>query len=290
MRFLLRRREIRRRDALRTMYLFLRYRLGALDIEAAASSTSNWIRGRSEQAVVQRAVEEVDRALLTRAFLVEDDDPVVARGDAERDHRLRLERVGHGEVDPARDGRAAARAGALDLADAVVSEGDVVLTLDDVHALDRTTLEIVLDMTRRVGHRFSIVAAMRPEGTTATLLGARPDVRLIRVPGLDAASARRIVSRSMPAELAAKRAKLIDWALEALKEELVKAYHRFGDRLARAVDEPKDGVTILIHVKAPAMMDALFNPGPLAAMNLAKDAILGQAVELSVDVRAGNVR
>ncbi len=49
MKFLRRRGEIRRRDVFRTSYLYLRYRLGLLDIEAAAASTSAWIRGRREQ-------------------------------------------------------------------------------------------------------------------------------------------------------------------------------------------------------------------------------------------------
>lgn len=51
MRFLRDRGEIRRRDAARTIYLFLKYKLGLLDIERAAASTSGWIRGRSEEAV-----------------------------------------------------------------------------------------------------------------------------------------------------------------------------------------------------------------------------------------------
>jgi HAD superfamily hydrolase (TIGR01490 family) len=53
MKFLRRRGEIRRRDALRTLYLFLRYKLGFLDIEAAAASSSGWIRGRREQDVAE---------------------------------------------------------------------------------------------------------------------------------------------------------------------------------------------------------------------------------------------
>lgn len=53
MKFLRRRGEIRRRDAARTIYLFLRYKLGMLDIERAAASSSGWIRGRSEQAVAE---------------------------------------------------------------------------------------------------------------------------------------------------------------------------------------------------------------------------------------------
>ena len=53
MKFLRRRGEIRRRDAARTIYLFLRYKLGMLDIERAAASSSGWIRGKSEQAVAE---------------------------------------------------------------------------------------------------------------------------------------------------------------------------------------------------------------------------------------------
>ncbi len=53
MRFLRQRGEIRRRDAARTIYLYLRYKLGMLDIERAAASTSGWIRGKSEEAVAE---------------------------------------------------------------------------------------------------------------------------------------------------------------------------------------------------------------------------------------------
>ena len=48
MKFLRRRGEIRRRDALRTIYLYLRYRLNLLDIEHALEQSSVWIRGRAE--------------------------------------------------------------------------------------------------------------------------------------------------------------------------------------------------------------------------------------------------
>jgi HAD superfamily hydrolase (TIGR01490 family) len=48
MKFLRRRGEIRRRDALRTIYLYLRYRLNLLDIERALEQSSVWIRGRAE--------------------------------------------------------------------------------------------------------------------------------------------------------------------------------------------------------------------------------------------------
>jgi HAD superfamily hydrolase (TIGR01490 family) len=48
MKFLRRRGEIRRRDALRTFYFYLRYRLNLLDIDRALARSSEWIRGRSE--------------------------------------------------------------------------------------------------------------------------------------------------------------------------------------------------------------------------------------------------
>ncbi len=48
MKFLRKRGEIRRRDALLTMYLYLRYRLNLLDIDRAVEQSSTWIRGRSE--------------------------------------------------------------------------------------------------------------------------------------------------------------------------------------------------------------------------------------------------
>ena len=48
MKFLRSRGEIRRRDALRTIYLYLRYRMNLLDIDRAVEQSSNWIRGRSE--------------------------------------------------------------------------------------------------------------------------------------------------------------------------------------------------------------------------------------------------
>jgi HAD superfamily hydrolase (TIGR01490 family) len=51
MKFLRQRGEIRRRDALRTIYYFLRYRLNLLDIERAVEYSSHWIRGRVEEEI-----------------------------------------------------------------------------------------------------------------------------------------------------------------------------------------------------------------------------------------------
>ncbi len=48
MKFLRQRGEIRRRDALRTLYFYVRYRLNLLDIERAVERSSAWIQGRLE--------------------------------------------------------------------------------------------------------------------------------------------------------------------------------------------------------------------------------------------------
>jgi len=54
MKFLRQRGEIRRRDALRTLYFYIRYRLNLLDIERAVERSSAWIRGRLESDIAAR--------------------------------------------------------------------------------------------------------------------------------------------------------------------------------------------------------------------------------------------
>ncbi len=53
MKFLRQRGEIRRRDALRTIYYFVQYRLNLLDIERALERSSDWIRGRREADIAE---------------------------------------------------------------------------------------------------------------------------------------------------------------------------------------------------------------------------------------------
>jgi hypothetical protein len=96
----------------------------------------------------------------------------------------------------------------------VLSESDVILLLDDAHALDRPTLEILLDAARMKGHSLGLMLALRPQGVADSLLGARTDVRIIRVPRLDAEHSRLVLTRDLPATLSAQRAKLIDWAVD----------------------------------------------------------------------------
>jgi len=106
------------------------------------------------------------------------------------------------------------RRSVLDLIEAILVECGILLSLDDAHALDRPTLEILLDATRCRGHRLAILTAMRPVGPTAAFLEARSDVRLMRVPRLDAAASRLVVARDLPPHVAAERSKLIDWAVD----------------------------------------------------------------------------
>ncbi len=106
------------------------------------------------------------------------------------------------------------RRSVLDLIEAILTECGILLSLDDAHALDRPTLEILLDATRCGGHRLAVLTAMRPVGPTAAFLEARADVRLVRVPRLDAAASRLVVARDLPPHVAAERKKLIDWAVD----------------------------------------------------------------------------
>jgi HAD superfamily hydrolase (TIGR01490 family) len=57
MKFLRRRGEIRRRDVVRTLYFYLRYRLNLLDIDRALERSSEWIRGRSEAEIAAHCRE-----------------------------------------------------------------------------------------------------------------------------------------------------------------------------------------------------------------------------------------
>ena len=106
------------------------------------------------------------------------------------------------------------RRSVLDLFEAVLSEGDVILSLDDAHALDRPTLEILLDAVRLPGHGLAVILALRPGGPTAAYLGMQANVRTIRVPRLEPEHARLVLTRGLPPSLVAQRAKLIDWAVD----------------------------------------------------------------------------
>jgi DNA-binding SARP family transcriptional activator len=106
------------------------------------------------------------------------------------------------------------RRSVLDLFEAVLSEGDVILSLDDAHALDRPTLEILLDAVRLPGHGLAVIVALRPGGSTAAFLGMQADVRTIRVPRLEPEHARLVLTRGLPPGLVAQRTKLIDWAVD----------------------------------------------------------------------------
>jgi hypothetical protein len=167
------------------------------------------------------------------------------------------------------------RRSVLDLVDAIQSEVEVLLSIDDAHGLDRPTVEILLDATGRAGHRFRILAAMRPTGSTPALLESRVDVRRVRVSGLDAASARQIVSRSMSHEVATKRAYLIDWAVDLAAGNpffLVElSVHCSGDK-------PGESLPPSLQIAIERKLDGLSPTGRLVVQAC---AVLGQNSSLS---------
>jgi DNA-binding SARP family transcriptional activator len=109
---------------------------------------------------------------------------------------------------------ASLRRSVLDLIEAVLAETEVLVAIDDAHALDRPSLEILLDGTRCPGNRFALLIATRPFGPATTLLDGRTDVRAIRVPPLDSADARAILTRDLGPDVAAQQARLVDWAVD----------------------------------------------------------------------------
>ncbi len=90
----------------------------------------------------------------------------------------------------------------------------MLVAIDDAHALDRPSLEILLDGTRCPGNRFALLIATRPFGPATTLLDGRTDVRAVRVPPLGTADARAILTRDLDPEIAAQQARLVDWAVD----------------------------------------------------------------------------
>jgi DNA-binding SARP family transcriptional activator len=106
------------------------------------------------------------------------------------------------------------RRSVLDLIEAILAEGELLIVIDDAHALDRPTLEILIDATACRGYRLAMLVAMRAAGAAPTFLEGRPDVRIVRVPRLEPADARLIVMCDLAPEIAAQRSKMIDWAVD----------------------------------------------------------------------------
>ena len=106
------------------------------------------------------------------------------------------------------------RRSVLDLIEAVLAETHVLVAIDDAHALDRPSLEILLDGTRCPGNQFALLLATRPFGPATALLDGRTDVRAIRVPPLGAADARALLTRDLGPEVAAQQSRLVDWAVD----------------------------------------------------------------------------
>jgi DNA-binding SARP family transcriptional activator len=102
----------------------------------------------------------------------------------------------------------------LDLLEAVLSETDVILALDDAHALDRPSLDILLDASHQNGHSLTIIAAMRPLGETAQFLTTQSNLRVIRVPPLEPNEARLVLTAGQPVATNLHGTTLVDWAID----------------------------------------------------------------------------
>jgi len=102
----------------------------------------------------------------------------------------------------------------LDLFDAILAESELVLCIDDVHSVDRPTMEILLTAVDRFPLRLSLLLAMRPEGSTATFLTACGGVSHVRLDGLTEDAARLVLTRSMSIERVAASRATIDWAVD----------------------------------------------------------------------------
>ena len=106
------------------------------------------------------------------------------------------------------------RRAVLDLFDATVGECEVMLSLDDAHCLDRPTLEILLDATRRGDRKLALLLALRPIGPTAGFVQQNAAVSAVKVRGLNAHESRLLLRRDAQVVAGSRKAKLIDWAAE----------------------------------------------------------------------------
>jgi DNA-binding SARP family transcriptional activator/tetratricopeptide (TPR) repeat protein len=161
------------------------------------------------------------------------------------------------------------RRSVLDLVEAVLAETGVLVVIDDAHALDRPSLEILLDGTRCPGNRFSLLIATRPFGPTTALLNGRTDVRAIRVPPLGAGDARAILTRDLGPEVAAQQARLVDWAVDLANGNPFFLMELSGHcRRARA----GESLPVSLHVALDRKIDGLL---PTARLVLQTCAVLG---------------
>ena len=161
------------------------------------------------------------------------------------------------------------RRSVLDLVEAVLTEGEVLVAIDDAHALDRPTLEVLLDATRCAGHRFALLIATRPFGAAGAALDGRTDVQIVRVPRLNTEDSRSIVARELSPEIVAERSRLVDWAVD-----LANGNPFFLVELANHCRSPNaaDSLPASLQVALDRKIDAL---SPNSRLILQSCAVLG---------------
>jgi DNA-binding SARP family transcriptional activator len=111
-------------------------------------------------------------------------------------------------------GLAEIRHATLDLFDALVVEGPILLIIDDTQDLDSQTLNILSDAAHRSNARLRLVIAARPGCDILSLLHARTDARVIRVPTLSLEESRALFAHQLPEAVAVSRPELVDLAIE----------------------------------------------------------------------------
>jgi DNA-binding SARP family transcriptional activator len=167
------------------------------------------------------------------------------------------------------------RRSVLDLFEAVLSEGDLILSLDDAHALDQPSLDILLDATRLRDRSLALILALRPEGPIASFLETHSDLLVVRVPRLEPHDARLVLTRNLSRETAVQRANLVEWAVD-----LANGNPFFLTELS-AHCRSKNPVAALpqsLQVALETKLDAL---GPTARLLIQACAVLAQHSTLS---------
>jgi DNA-binding SARP family transcriptional activator len=166
------------------------------------------------------------------------------------------------------------RRSVFDLLDAILSESELAIAIDDAHRLDRLTLEIIVDASR-ANPKLSLLTAVRPIGGTAEFLAGQPDIRLIRIPRLDQDSSRQVIERHLAPEIVRERSKLIEWAVDLAGGNpffLVELASHCGD------DNPRESVPKSLQRALQRKLDALSHSARLLVQAC---AVLGQNATFS---------
>lgn len=109
---------------------------------------------------------------------------------------------------------AALRRSVFDLVDAICSECSVLICLDDAHALDRPTLELLVDASQRSAGALRLILALRPYAVSTDFIGKLTNLKLLRISKLQLAASRTLIDSQLDEDQASIRAEVVNWILE----------------------------------------------------------------------------